>query len=98
MLGVVVEEWRDGVLLGNHIRDFQFNVQLCEPALVSTLGVDGEIVTDVYLDCEDFTIPFSNFSTGADSYLWLLAMVQPQKIMSRCTCMEIPEVHCFTDL
>lgn len=71
VLGVVVEEWRDGVLLGNHIRDFQFNVQLCEPALVSTLGVDGEIVTDVYLDCEDFTIPFSNFSTGADSYLWL---------------------------
>jgi gliding motility-associated-like protein len=71
VFGVVVEEWRDGVLLGEHIRDFQFNVEFCEPTIIAELGIEGEVVTDYYLDCEDFTINFDNFSTGADDYLWL---------------------------
>lgn len=71
VFGILVEEWRDGVLLGEHFRDFQFNVELCEPVIVSELGIEGEVVTDYFLDCEDFTINFDNFSSGADDYLWL---------------------------
>ena len=71
VFGVVVEEWRDGVLLGEHIRDFQFNVELCEPTIESVLGVEGSVVDDYYLDCTDFTINFNNYSSGADDYLWL---------------------------
>lgn len=71
VFGIVVEEWRDGVLLGNHIRDFQFNVEECDPTITAELGIEGEVVTDYYLDCEDFTINFNNFSSGADDYLWL---------------------------
>ena len=71
VFGVVVEEWRDGVLLGEHIRDFQFNVELCEPTIEAVLGVEGSIVDDYFLDCTDFTINFNNFSSGADDYLWL---------------------------
>ncbi|MBK7108110.1 MAG: PKD domain-containing protein [Bacteroidetes bacterium] len=70
VVGIVAEEWRDGVLLGNHYRDFQFNVELCEPTLTSVIGVDGAVVEEVYLDCEDFTVNFDNLSTGADDYLW----------------------------
>lgn len=70
VVGILVEEWRDGVLLGNHYRDFQFNVELCAPTLTSTIGVDGVAVEEVYLDCEDYTVNFDNLSSGADNYLW----------------------------
>ncbi|MFN3939481.1 MAG: PKD domain-containing protein, partial [Chitinophagales bacterium] len=70
VVGIVTEEWRDGVLLGNHYRDFQFNVELCEPTITSIIAIDGVVVEDLYLDCEDFTVNFDNFSIGADNYLW----------------------------
>jgi gliding motility-associated-like protein len=71
VIGIVCEEWRDGVLLGEHYRDFQFNVELCEPTIVSLIGVEGEVVEDYYLDCDDFLVNFNNFSEGADDYMWL---------------------------
>ncbi|MBK8345719.1 MAG: PKD domain-containing protein [Bacteroidetes bacterium] len=75
VVGVVCEEYRDGILLGNHIRDFQFNVVACTPAVVAQLSIEDVIFNDidstaVFLDCTDFLVEFDNFSTGGDSYFW----------------------------
>lgn len=70
VVGILTEEWRDGVFLGNHYRDFQFNVELCEPTIASVIAIDGVIIDELFLDCEDFTVNFDNLSTGADDYLW----------------------------
>ncbi len=75
VVGVACDEYRDGVWLGMHIRDFQFNVVACTPLIVAEMVV-GEITfddttpDDEYLNCTDFTVVFENNSVGADSYLW----------------------------
>ncbi|MBC8172612.1 MAG: PKD domain-containing protein, partial [Chitinophagales bacterium] len=63
VVGIRCLEYRDGVLLSNHIRDFQFNVQICEPLVTAA-------TTDFILNCEDFSVDFVNLSTGADDFLW----------------------------
>lgn len=63
VVGVCVKEYRDGVLLGNHIRDFQFNVAECTPLVVAS-------IPDFILDCQDRTINVSNMSSGADFFFW----------------------------
>lgn len=75
VVGVACEEYRDGVLLGTHIRDFQFNVVACTPLVVATYDVTDITFNDVtpdevYLNCSDFLVDFNNFSTGGDSYFW----------------------------
>jgi hypothetical protein len=35
VVGVAVKEYRSGVLIGTHYRDFQFNVTDCEPTAVA---------------------------------------------------------------
>lgn len=63
VVAVCVEEYRDGVLLGTHVRDVQFNVTECTPLIVAS-------TPDLILDCDDLAVEFENFSTGADEYLW----------------------------
>lgn len=75
VVGVRCKEYRDGVWLGDHIRDFQFNVVTCEPTVVAQYDVDGIIFDDAdtgttYLNCEDFNVIFDNFSVGGTSYAW----------------------------
>lgn len=78
--------------MGNHYRDFQFNVELCEPTLTSVIGVDGAVVEEVYLDCEDFTVNFDNLSTGADDYLWDFGDGTTSTSLKECMCMLTQEV------
>jgi gliding motility-associated-like protein len=63
VVGICVKEYRAGVLIGTHYRDFQFNVADCDRAIVAAS-------TDVVVDCKDLTVTFDNFSTGATSFLW----------------------------
>lgn len=63
VVGVCAQEYRDGVLINTHVRDFQFNVATCEP-LVSAA------IPDFILDCEDKTVFFDNMSSGASSWFW----------------------------
>ncbi|MBC8048184.1 MAG: PKD domain-containing protein [Fimbriimonadaceae bacterium] len=73
VVGIAVDEYRDGVLLSTHFRDFQFNVQICEPSVTSDIDVDAgfvEIGVDTFLSCTDLSVAFDNLSDGAITYFW----------------------------
>ena len=62
VVGICVEEWRDGELLSTVRRDFQYNAGPC-----------GEFVSAFFSpssQCEDLTVSFENDSQLADEYLW----------------------------
>ena len=62
VIGIKVEEFRDGVYLGEVIRDFRFLVIDCE---IATSSVP---IADVY--CEGLTVSFENNSQNAFEYAW----------------------------
>jgi len=63
VVGVCVEEYRDGILLSTTLRDFQFNVTQCNPIVVAALP-------DEFADCSGYIINFLNYSYGGTSYFW----------------------------
>lgn len=63
VVGVCVKEYRNGLLLSEHKRDFQFNVTQCTlPAIAA--------IPSVLNGCDAFTFSFPNYSTGATTFLW----------------------------
>ena len=61
--GVRCEEWRNGVKIGEILRDFQFNVVSCPPLAVASFMSSGA--------CNGQTISFLNTTTpSANTYLW----------------------------
>jgi len=61
--GVRCEEWRNGVKIGEILRDFQFNVVNCPPLAVASFNSGGA--------CNGTTITFTNTTTpSANTYLW----------------------------
>ncbi len=74
VVGICVSEYRNGQLLSQIQRDFQFNITFCEPQVNADLdGVDaGEAIE--YNLCGDTLINFINESTDVafiQEYLWL---------------------------
>ncbi len=63
VVGVCVEEWRGGKLIGTHHRDFQFNVVNCIVNVVSA-------IQDQTQKCSGLTVTFSNLSIGGNSFHW----------------------------
>ena len=63
LVGICVDEYRDGVLLSRVRRDFQYNVRVCGSATVASFEADS-----IY--CGTTEITFENTSTIADTYLW----------------------------
>ena len=64
LVGICVEEYRDGVLLSTVGRDLEINVRAC----VNPITVDFEATNN---DCDgDLTVDFNNLTVGADSYTW----------------------------
>lgn len=63
VIGVKVNEYRDGIKIGETRRDFQFNVIQCKLSVVSNFNDPGPA-------CTETTIKFKNLSQGATSYRW----------------------------
>ena len=70
VVGVCVSEYRAGVLIGTHHRDFQFNVINC-PAVVIADAIP-QVGTGPAGDgfCNGFTYNFMNNSFNASTYFW----------------------------
>ncbi len=62
VVGVCMQEYRNGLLLSEVKRDFQFNVSDC-----------GQVVSSFFvpeLSCDDLTLDFNNLSLNASGYFW----------------------------
>ncbi len=64
LIGVCVDEYRNGVLLSTVRRDFEIHITACGTPIIT----DCDIVDN---NCDgDNTISFVNRTTGADTYTW----------------------------
>jgi gliding motility-associated-like protein len=78
VVGVKVEEYRDGVKIGTVVRDFQFNVIVCPPA--KDAGI-----TPV-LGCDETDIQMINGSApGANDFTWDFDPANPGTVTSNAT-------------
>ena len=76
VVGVCVEEYRNGQLLSVSRRDFQFNVTDCEPTVVADIKEDAIINGQDFLviSCGEETVNFKNQSYQLqfiDTYKWV---------------------------
>ncbi len=62
VVGICVEEYRNGQLISTSKRDFQYNVGVCGEAISSFFAPE--------VDCDGFTVNFTNESENAESYEW----------------------------
>ena len=62
VVGVCVEEYRNGVLIAETKRDFQYNVGQC--------GIVESIIGNENVLCDNLTITFDNQSTNATEFIW----------------------------
>ncbi len=72
VVGICVEEFRDGLLIGTSVRDFQFNITPCEVVSASVGAQATEIAPSVFIiqDCTTFDVLFENTSIGATEFFW----------------------------
>ena len=69
VVGVCVEEYRNGVLLSTTRRDFQYNVVPCSEIISSFFAPD--------VQCENLTVEFDNQSEFASQYRWFFDWPNP---------------------
>ncbi len=63
VVGICVEEYRNGVLISTTRRDFQYNVGVC--------GKPDAAFFAPEIQCGDLSVDFVNSSNGANNFLWL---------------------------
>lgn len=67
VVGVCVEEYRDGLYLGETKRDFQFNIVECDPKVQGSFEPGGIVCTPE----GDFGVQFVNYSSDeSNTFLW----------------------------
>lgn len=62
VVGICIEEYRDGVLISTTRRDFQYNVGICGQWVASFFAPE--------IQCDDLEVTFDNMSYGTDEFLW----------------------------
>jgi gliding motility-associated-like protein len=67
---VCCKEWRNGVVVSETRRDFQFVITNCSKAVVANIPVLSQEPNTYVIDCEDKTVFFQNTSTGGFNYFW----------------------------
>ena len=60
VVGICIEEYRNGVLISTTRRDFQYNVGVCGQAAAAFFTPD--------VQCGNFTVQVQNQSLGGSSY------------------------------
>ena len=70
VVGVCVSEYRAGVLIGTHHRDFQFNVISCPAVVVADIISQTTVGPGGGGFCNGFTITYANNSFNGTTYLW----------------------------
>ena len=63
VIGICVEEYRNGQLIGVNRRDYQVNIGDCEAIVAAT--------ADIALVCGSKSVSFTNESINANDFLWL---------------------------
>jgi gliding motility-associated-like protein len=69
VVGVRVQEYRNGVLVGETVRDFLFRVFNCTITMQAILPVQEDLATFVSY-CQGLTVQFENNSYGGTNYQW----------------------------
>lgn len=64
LIGLCVEEYRNGVLLSTVRRDFQYNVRICLPPVVVDFN------TEFNDPCDSLSYSFKNSTQNANSFEW----------------------------
>ncbi len=62
VVGVCVEEYRDGELISTTRRDFQYNIRPCIQTTAAFFAPS--------IQCGDFTVDFDNQSINSENFLW----------------------------
>lgn len=63
VVGICVEEYRDGVLIGEVNRDFQYNVRVCSDPPTADFSSPSA-------NCDGLTLPFTNESLSTTGFEW----------------------------
>jgi len=64
VIGICVEEYRNGELIGTTYRDFQFNTRICERNPIA------EFVPSTETNCDGYLVSFENLSTAGSDATW----------------------------
>ncbi|GJM31344.1 MAG: hypothetical protein DHS20C18_03450 [Saprospiraceae bacterium] len=62
VVGICIEEYRDGELISTTRRDFQYNVGICGQSSAAFFAPE--------IQCGSLTVELDNQSLGAENYLW----------------------------
>ncbi|MBI1836591.1 MAG: PKD domain-containing protein [Flavobacteriia bacterium] len=69
VVGIRVQEYRNGVLVGQTVRDFLFKVISCNISMQAIVPLQVDM--DYFVSyCQGLTVTFDNNSYGATSYSW----------------------------
>lgn len=69
-VGICVNEYKNGVLIGSILRDIQFNITDCVIAKADASVTASQPIPGVFAACNNFTIKFNNSSTGNTKNFW----------------------------
>lgn len=81
VVGIRVQEYRNGVLVGETIRDFLFRVINCNITLQASIPVQEDMSYFISY-CQGLTVSFDNNTLGATNYAWDFGVTNSNSDMS----------------